>query len=451
MRRPSLRTKVTGGFAVGALLVSAAVGVGSYQLTRWFLLAQREDGAVRTAMVDVGIVQAAVDGDDPGVLQVLRSLDTGGNRRVLIRRDGRFYSRTVDAGLTASIPAGLVTLAEHGHGGVQLTRIGGRTALVVAVPAGPAITLYEIDFTQDLDRSLQVLALILTLVATATTGAGALLGWYAARRVLRPLATVADAAREIAAGDFTARLDPDTEPELARLTASFNQMVEQLAQRVERDRRFAADVSHELRSPLQTIAAAASVLHNRRSALDERTATAVGLLTDEVGRFQALVTDLLELARGDQPPDLAPVDMGALARQVCRARGLPADLVAVEPGAQTHWQVDRRRFTQVLANLLDNALAHGGGAVALRIVHQREARVLEVDDAGPGVCPADRDTIFGRFVRGRSAGARGGSDGTGLGLALVAQHVAAHGGRVSVHERPGGGARFRVELPGEQR
>jgi signal transduction histidine kinase len=320
-------------------------------------------------------------------------------------------------------------------------------ALVVGVPLSSSTNFYEVDFLPELEHTLRVLALVLTLVAVSTTGAGAGLGWYATRHVMRPLASVAKAAQEITAGDFSARLDPGAEPELERLTSSFNQMVDQLSMRLERDRRFAADVSHELRSPLQTLTAAASVLTHRRQHVDERTAIAVGLIVDEVARFQSLVTDLLELARSDQPPERSQVNVADLARLVCRARGIAEDIVRVEGDGDTVWSVDRRRFQQVLSNLVDNADRHGGGPRAVRVGGGAGLRYLEVDDEGPGVHPRDRTAVFDRFMRGRSSGARGDSDGTGLGLALVAQHVTAHGGRVFVTDRPGGGARFRVELP----
>jgi signal transduction histidine kinase len=293
-----------------------------------------------------------------------------------------------------------------------------------------------------------VLALALTAAAVMVAGAGAGLGWYATRYSLRPLAAVAEAAERIADGSFGTRLDPATEPELARLSTSFNHMVDQLARRIERDRRFAADVSHELRSPLQTLSAAASVLSRRRQHLDERAATAAGLVADEISRFQKLVDDLLQLARADQPAQRRPVDVAALARQVCHDRSLPESLVHLDAGTPATWRVDRRRVEQTLANLLDNAVRYGGGPVAVRLGHLDDRGVIEVDDEGPGVAVEDREVIFNRFVRGRAAHARADGDGTGLGLALVAQHAAAHGGQASVHDRPGGGGRFRVELPG---
>jgi len=135
-----------------------------------------------------------------------------------------------------------------------------------------------------------------------------------------------------------------------------------------------------------------------------------------------------------------------LCRQVCRSRGLAPEVVTVQ-GTATSWPVDRRRFAQILGNLLDNADRHGGGAVAVRVGAGPDRLVLEVDDEGPGVRPEDRVAIFDRFVRGPAAGARGDGDGTGLGLALVARHAAAHGGTAEVADRPGGGARFRIELP----
>ncbi|WP_162908373.1 sensor histidine kinase, partial [Allorhizocola rhizosphaerae] len=206
---------------------------------------------------------------------------------------------------------------------------------------------------------------------------------------------------------------------------------------------------HELRSPLQTLSAAASVLSRHTEGMNPRAAAAASLVAGEVGRFQALVSDLLELARGDQPASLEPTDVAELARAVCRARGLPASKVDIQPGTEVVWPLDRRRFRQALINLADNAERHGGGLCCIHIGQSNGVRTVDVDDEGPGVSPPDRHIIFDRFVRGRTAGARGDADGAGLGLALVHQHITAHGGTITALTRPGGGARFRIELPAE--
>jgi signal transduction histidine kinase len=298
-----------------------------------------------------------------------------------------------------------------------------------------------------MDRTLDLIGIILALVAGGVTLAGAALGWYTGRRALRPLASVAEAARGIAAGDLTARLDPQAEPELARLAASFNNMVDQLQQRIERDRRFAADVSHELRSPLQTLAAAAAVLERRQESLDTRSSDAARLVVEEVDRFQHLVTDLLEITRAESKLDLSDVDILALARDQCERRGISSMIVTVvDPGGDATWRADARRVEQILGNLLENAQRHGGGAVAVRLGQEGARNVIEVDDDGPGVLPESRELIFRPFVRGATAERRGDTDGAGLGLAIVARLAESHRGRASVRDRPGGGARFRVEL-----
>ncbi|MCW6006741.1 HAMP domain-containing histidine kinase [Micromonospora sp. CPCC 205371] len=445
MRPVGLRGRVIAGFAAGALVLSASMALVSYQLIRGSLLAERERTAVRAAYFNATVVNSGLTGDHPDMLEVLRSLDTGSERKPVLRRAGTWYARSADGGVTASIPEPLQRMAEEGTPGKQRIRADGQPAVVVAVPLSASTVFYQIDSLQELERTFQILALVLTLVAAMTTGAGAALGWYATGYVLRPLSSVAAAAQEITAGDLTARLDPASEPDLARLTTSFNHMVDQLARRMERDRRFAADVSHELRSPLQTLAAAASVLNRRRDRLDDRTATAADLVTDEIARFQTLVDDLLELARSDQPADRRTVDVSELARGVCRTRGISEQIIQ---GDDQTWSVDEQRIEQLLGNLVDNAIRYGGGPTAIRLGCHDGRHFIEVDDEGPGVSPEDKEVIFDRFVRGRTAQARGDVDGTGLGLALVAGHADAHGGRATVLDRPGGGARFRVELPG---
>jgi two-component system, OmpR family, sensor histidine kinase MtrB len=445
MRWVGLRTRVTGGFAVGALVLSASMALVSYQLVRTSLLDERERTAVRAASFNATVVGAGLAADESDVVQVLRSLETGVGRRPMVRRDGIWYARNADQGITAAIPPQLLRTVEDGRLAVQRVRADGQPAVVVGVPLTPSTAFYELDSLQELDRTFRTLTLALFAGAIMIACAGAGLGWYATRYVLRPLASVAQTAEDIAAGHVKTRLDPAAEPDLARLTRSFNHMVDQLAERNERDRRFAADVSHELRSPLQTLSAAVSVLSRRRNRLDERSAAAAGLITDEVERFQRLVNDLIELARTDQPAHRSAVDITDLARRVCRSCGVSGDLVEVTT-EHTVWHIDPRRVQQLLTNLVENAVQYGGGPTAVRLGHQNGRYCIEVDDEGPGISPDDKSTIFHRFVRGRAANARGGGDGTGLGLALVAEHAAAHGGTAQVQDRAGGGARFLIEL-----
>ncbi|MDW3848014.1 HAMP domain-containing histidine kinase [Micromonospora sp. BRA006-A] len=449
MTRPGLRARVTAAFAVGALLLSALMALFSYDLTRRSLLDERERTAVRAAYYDAAVVRSGLDTGTPDVVAVLRSLDTGSARRPLLHLPDGWYARTADVG-ARSVPVELQRMVADGKPAVQRIRLDGQPALLVGVPLPGALGYYELTSLREVEETFQVVGLALIAVAIMVAGAGAALGWYATRHSLRPLTAVADAAERIAAGDFATRLDSTTDPDLTRLSSSFNEMVDKLVHRIERDRRFAADVSHELRSPLQTLAAAASVLNRRREHQDERTATAAGLVADEVTRFQRLVDDLIQLARTEQPAHRETVDVVELARTVCRERSLPESLVTVDGDAPRLWWVDRRRFAQTLLNLLENAERYGGGPVTVRLAARDGVGVLEVDDAGPGVPPGDREIIFDRFVRGRAAHDRAGTDGTGLGLALVAQHAAAHGGTAAVLDREPG-ARFRVELPGALR
>ncbi|MGC1215754.1 MAG: HAMP domain-containing sensor histidine kinase, partial [Micromonospora sp.] len=417
MSRLGLRARVTAAFAVGASLLAATMAFFSYDLTRRSLLDERERTAVRAAYFDSAVVRTGLDTDDPDVVAVLRSLDTGSVRRPLLQLNGRWHARNAEIGRADAIPDDLQRLVRAGHPAVQRVRVDGQPTLLVGVPISATMSYYELTSLRELEDTFQVVALTLTAVGIMVAGAGATLGWYATRHSVRPLTAVADAAERIAAGDFATRLDPATDPDLTRLSTSFNDMVDQLVRRIERDRRFAADVSHELRSPLQTLAAAASVLTRRREHHDERTATAAGLVADEIARFQRLVDDLMELARTERPAQRQPVDVVALAREACRTRSLPERLLEISPGTTREWLVDRRRVEQVLLNLLDNALRYGGGPVAVRLSAEEGTGVLEVDDEGPGVPVQDQEIIFDRFVRGRAAHARADTDGTGLGLA----------------------------------
>lgn len=451
--RAGVRARTSALFAIGALGVATSLAVGTYELTRHSLLRERERTAVRAAYFDAAVVRQGISGDGSGIVDVLRTLDTGQARRPLLYRNGRWYARTADTGFTAAVPTSLRRLVQAGAPGVQRVTLHGEPTLVVGVPLRPErADYYELTTQVELERTLRRLGLSLVITALVTTAAAAALGHWASRRLLRPLTSVAGAARAIAGGDLSARVDATDDPDLAPLVTSFNEMVRELGARIERDRRFAADVSHELRSPLQTLTAASAVLVNRRGGLDARSASAARLVAAEVARFNTLLTDLLELARGEQPLQVSQVAVSEVMGRLCSDNGLPTSVLSVPDGLT--WRLDERRFERVVVNLLQNAQRHAGGATRVECHAAGGALHLTVDDAGPGIPVDEREIVFHRFGRGRRASARGSgslstSDGTGLGLSLVAQHVAAHGGIVTIGDSDGGGARLQVCFPGD--
>ncbi|WP_063018402.1 sensor histidine kinase [Nocardia niwae] len=298
------------------------------------------------------------------------------------------------------------------------------------------------DLNADLDRLRNVLigcAVVVTLI-------GAAVGWWASRRVLTPLHQLAGTAARIASGDLDQRLPATGDQDLAITVESFNTMVDSLQRRIEREHRLFGDVSHELRTPLTTLMASVDVLNRHREDLPERSQRALGLVTAEVGHLRKLLDDLLALARveaGMHHGDAEPLSVRELLVHTLADRRYPGELLTVRQDVTVRGR--KVELERAVANLLHNADRHGGGVVAVSVDRDGTDAVLTVDDAGPGVPAADRDRIFERFATARSG--RRSPDGSGIGLALVAETVATHGGRVHCTERPGGGARFVVRLP----
>lgn len=240
---------------------------------------------------------------------------------------------------------------------------------------------------------------------------------------------------------------PENDPDLDRLVSSFNDMADAVQTRLEREARFASDVSHELRSPITALTAAVEVLDGRRDDLPERSQQALDLVVSQVRRFDNMVMDLLELSRidaGSTELHREEVDARELIARIAQRYGFGEVTLDVDESVPTMVRIDKLRFERILANLLENAREHGGGPVRVSAgMRNRTTFVLGVDDAGPGVARGERSRIFERFARGSAARHR---VGTGLGLSLVAEHAHAHGGEAWVEDRPGGGARFLVSF-----
>ena len=461
--RLGLRARVTVTFGLGALLLSLLMGSLSYYTTRHFLLQERGSASLHQAFSNATVVRTDIELHTTQIDEQLSSLDVGTDSVSVMYDNGKWFSSRIADGEHA-VPASLRSLVLSGQVATENEVLGGDPQIVVGVPlVGVHAAYFELFDVSDLGHILYVLALALFAAGFVTTVLGAAVGLAASGRTLRPLASVSRAAVAIAGGRLDTRLpDESGDPDLAPLTGSFNLMVDQLQWRIERDARFTSDVSHELRSPLTTLAASLEVLEAHRGELSSRPAAALRLLSDDLRRFQRMVADLLEMSRaeiGSTDVYAEEVQAGELVRRCVAAAGrvLATDTgpeVRVDAVAgQRHLRVDKRRFERVMVNLLENATLYGGGATAVTL---RDGPVVDsgtptvevtVEDHGPGVPLAERSKIFDRFYRGQASGRRGAGTGTGLGLSLVSEHVRVNEGRVWVEDAPGGGACFVVQLP----
>jgi signal transduction histidine kinase len=446
-----LALRITITFALGALLVSAAVAISAYVFTERFDQRGQERAAARQTYVNAAIVRARLRDPNATLPAVLDQLTTGSSQQTVIYTEGRWFSSSLLISRD-SIPPAARSAVVAGAPVRAWARISGAPHIVVGVPL-PAVNAayFQVFDEAPLQRTLAVLRSVLIAAAAAATAAGAATGWWASRRLTAPLRAVSTAARELAAGSFDTRLPAERESELAGLVDSFNTMVTALANRVERDARFAADVSHELRSPLTTLSTSLSVLQGRRDELSARGQAALDLLAGELSRFERLVEDLLEISRADTEQGLGEGERIRICHLVLNLLEAPEYAsVAAEFDADVlnaTVRGDKRRIQQVLRNLLDNAGRYAGGATRVSAEGDSRTVTLYVDDKGPGVPEGDRERIFDRFTRGRNTSRRGASAGTGLGLALVREHVRVHGGTAWVTDAPDGGARFAVRFP----
>jgi signal transduction histidine kinase len=316
----------------------------------------------------------------------------------------------------------------------------------VDTPSGPmtvfvAVSIAHLDHTMAVAARIGAIGVVLLVVVLATVT------WLAIGRSLAPVEGIRARAEAITGQNLDRRVPvPDQLDEIGRLARTVNQMLGRLERSAARQRRFVADAAHELRSPI------ASLRVQLETARDtERTAGREGDMLYETTRMEGLVDQLVVLARADADTSwlrLETVDLDDLidsaVTSLAPRDGLVIDTSAVEP---VQLCGDARMLEQVVRNLVHNALGHARGTVRVSTsAAGDDLAVLIVDDDGPGVPEDRRDDIFERFVRLDASRDRD-HGGVGLGLAIVAEIVRAHGGRVHVSDSPSGGARFVVELP----
>ncbi len=455
-----LRARITLAFALGSLLLSVTLSTSTWAFTRQAQLNQREDSSIDRVLSNARPLRSTLLAGGTTNLSeyMVASLPTPANQVIAVRNGEGSGPDTASSSqriVYEDIPPALRELVGSGSPGMMRYRHADEPVLAIGVPIPAAdAEYYEVVSLLELERSFDVLAFWLTGASGLTTLAGAALGWWASRRTLLPLVDVGIAAEAIAGGRLDTRLESANDPDLAVLVSSFNEMAHALQERIERDARFASDVSHELRSPLMTLAASIEVLETRRDELPERSRAALDLLVHDVNRFQQLVADLLEISRFDSGAahlELEPVLLAEFLDQAVRAStGASLPVIAGGEFDEVVVELDKRRMARVVANLIDNAAKYGGGATQLRLRSAGDDYVeFTVEDSGDGIPDVDRELIFERFSRGSSAGSRGTDSGTGLGLALVREHVRLHGGTVRVEDRPDGepGGCFVVSLP----
>jgi signal transduction histidine kinase len=434
-----VRTTAAAVLVVGVGLVVAAVSMVGF-LERSLRDDVRSAALNRAETIATDLAADAV----PPVLDVgdeeeefAQVLDSGGS---IVAASGNLAG----LGVMAALEPGQDGIVEH-------VPFESGPFLVVArsapTPDGPVTvvvgrTLEDVgEATGAVIASLAVGIPLLVLLVGAVT-------WRVVGRALAPVEAIRAEVEAISSEELHRRVpDPRGADEIARLAATMNRMLARLEDGQLRQRRFVSDASHELRSPVASIRQRAEVALEHPEKVDLRELAEVVL--EEDARLQRIVEDLLLLTRIDEGTARAgtePVDLDDLVfQEAARLRGATALTVDTSGVSAARVRGDRTQLERLLRNLTDNAARHARRTIAMSLRDRDAAAVLTVDDDGPGIAPGDRDRVFDRFVRLDEARDRD-SGGSGLGLSIVREVAALHGGSVTASDAPLGGARFEVRL-----
>ncbi len=287
-------------------------------------------------------------------------------------------------------------------------------------------------------------------VGGATLLAALIAGYLLAARTASPLRRFAATAAEVDAGDLSPRLEsnPASAAELRTLAEAFNHMLDRLDLAFARQRQFASDASHELRSPMTAIRGQIEVLARNDSPSSEEIRRVEAMTMAEMRRVERLLDDLLALARLDEEtePSMDDIEAAPFLSGLAAANQERLEIGELASGTI---RIDPDLIAQVVRNLLSNAHRHAGldGRVSLSATAAGTVLTVAVDDDGPGVPDEERERVFDRFHRSESSRDRA-SGGSGLGLGIARSIVEMHGGRIWIEDSPLGGARACFELPG---
>ncbi|CAB4958376.1 MAG: HAMP domain-containing protein [Actinobacteria bacterium] len=378
---------------------------------------------------------------------------------VLGQIGGDLNATEITSYLTGITPA---KVAEYGDRPFTIEAPGSDFRVISrALPSGLGSVVVA-QSMENIDRTLRRLQGLFVLIGLAMIFFIALASRKVIKVGLKPLANVEETAERIAEGDLTARL-PDVKPntEVGRLVNTLNTMLgrieESFAARVESEsklRRFVADASHELRTPITAIRGFAELHRQGAVAGEEKTKELIGRIENESKRMGSLVEDLLLLARLDQSREMKsdPVNLSKLvadAVESARAAG-PNHVVNFENSSEDIYTLgDNDRIHQVVANLLANARTHtpAGTVIDVTVKQDLDGVRIRIADNGPGLSAADQERIFERFYRADASRVRTDGEGTGLGLSIVDAVMRAHAGQVSVESEIGKGAAFTLFFP----
>jgi signal transduction histidine kinase len=351
------------------------------------------------------------------------------------------------------VPQDVQALVRAGDLAYQRVVFQGEPYLIVGARApGSRVELYFFYSERSLHDDLILLRNVLLAGWSIVVIAAGLIGSILARRTLEPVARASQAARSMAEGMLHTRLPVEAEDEFGAWAASFNEMADALESKINalseaqaRERRFTSDVAHELRTPLTALVGEASLLREHLDQMPPDARRPVELVIHDVARLRRLVEELMEISRfdaGSEDVSVEPVDLAALVHATIRTRGW-------EPKVGVRAQdivvgSDRRRLERIVANLIGNAMEHGGPNVQVLVGSSGGAAFVEVSDDGPGIDAEHVPHLFDRFYKAdRSRSGRG----SGLGLAIAAENAHLLGGDIQVWSERGLGSRFRLVLP----
>jgi len=470
----SLKSRLTLGVVLLSAIAFAASGIAANVALQRYLVTQVDNELIAVASGSLSQVQNAGiehDNDFPSGpsnqrTKPIRRIPTA-TSLTLLGSDGK-VSAQIGGDLNRSSMSPYVVAITHAeitshHGKPFTLDTPGADFRVVALPfSNGQGTVVAAKSLSDLDRTMERLRFIFFLISLVLL----LLILVAARSVirvsLRPLEDVEVTAEEIAQGNLSARL-PDANPgtEVGRLVSSLNMMLSRIeksfalqTQSENKLRRFVADASHELRTPITAIRGF-SELHRQGAVTGEKdTSELIGRIENESMRMGSLVEDLLLLARLDQAREMdsKPVDINHVVEEAvisARAAGPNHPIQLVTENEEIFTFGDEVRIHQVVANLLANARAHTPAGTPITVtVKSSDANVeISVADKGLGLSEEDQAKIFERFYRADASRVRTGPDGSGLGLSIVDAVMRAHGGSASVTSKLGEGATFTLLFP----